>query len=202
MNNADSNDKSHNDFIISQFTKYAVPSAHLSEHSNPYGIELMLKLSKPQSSDVVLDVACGTGIVSCEFAKFVSHVTGIDLTPAMIEQAKQLQQEKQLKNITWKIGDVSKPPLLFDDSSFSIVVTRYSLHHLLQPEKVLQEILLTHLIEGIGIALDLKGERMFLTDLGGSVYSAKLNGSDKKEILYDQGNLTGIAYVELRSTLA
>jgi hypothetical protein len=44
---------------------------------------------------------------------------------------------------------------------------------------------------------DLKGERMFITDLAGSVYSTKLNGSDKKELLYDQGNLTGIAYAEL-----
>jgi hypothetical protein len=61
------------------------------------------------------------------------------------------------------------------------------------------EILLAHLQEGIGIALDLKGERMFLTDLGGSVYSAKLNGSDKKTLLYAQGNLTGIAYAELPS---
>jgi hypothetical protein len=59
------------------------------------------------------------------------------------------------------------------------------------------EILLPHLKEGIGIALDLKGERMFLTDLGSSVYSAKLNGSDKKTLLYLQGNLTGIAYTEL-----
>jgi hypothetical protein len=59
------------------------------------------------------------------------------------------------------------------------------------------EILLTHLMEGIGIALDLKGERMFLTDLGGSVYSANINGSDKKTLLYSQGNLTGVAYVEL-----
>jgi hypothetical protein len=59
------------------------------------------------------------------------------------------------------------------------------------------EILLNHLIEGIGIALDLKGEHMFLTDLAGSVYSAKLSGSDTEEILYDQGNLTGIAYAEL-----
>jgi hypothetical protein len=59
------------------------------------------------------------------------------------------------------------------------------------------EILLTHLEEGIGIALDLKGGWMFLTDLGGSVYSAKLNGSDKKTLLYAQGNLTGIAYAEL-----
>ena len=42
------------------------------------------------------------------------------------------------------------------------------------------EILLTHLMEGIGIALDLKGNRMYMTDLGGSIYSAKLDGSDKK----------------------
>ena len=40
------------------------------------------------------------------------------------------------------------------------------------------EILLTHLMEGIGIALDLKRERMFVTDLGGSIYSAKLDGLD------------------------
>jgi hypothetical protein len=64
------------------------------------------------------------------------------------------------------------------------------------------KILLTHLMEGIGIALDLKGERMFLTDLAGSVYSAKLNGSDKETLLYAQGNLTGIAYAELPSKLA
>jgi hypothetical protein len=62
------------------------------------------------------------------------------------------------------------------------------------------EILLTHLQEGIGIALDLKGQRMFLTDLAGSVYSAKLNGSDKKTLLYAQGNLTGIAYAEAPSS--
>jgi hypothetical protein len=59
------------------------------------------------------------------------------------------------------------------------------------------EILLTHLMEGIGIALDLKGDRMFLTDLAGSVYSAKLDGSEKKPLLAAQGNLTGIAYAEI-----
>jgi hypothetical protein len=63
------------------------------------------------------------------------------------------------------------------------------------------EILLTHLMEGIGIVLDLKGERMFLTDLAGSVYSANINGSDKKTLLELQGNLTGIAYAELSSQL-
>jgi len=59
------------------------------------------------------------------------------------------------------------------------------------------KILLTHLMEGIGIALDLKGNRMFVTDLAGSVYAAKLDGSDKKPLLGAQGNLTGIAYAEI-----
>ena len=128
---------SHNDNIISQFSKQAVPFTQLSQHSNHYGLDLMLRLCAPKQNDVVLDIACGTGIISCEFAKEVSHVIGIDLTPAMIEQAKLLQQEKQLDNMSWKVGDVSNLP--FYDNSFSIVVTRYSLHHILEPKKVLEE---------------------------------------------------------------
>ena len=59
------------------------------------------------------------------------------------------------------------------------------------------KILLTHLMEGIGIAIDFKGNRMFLTDLAGSIYSAKLDGSEKTPLLTAQGNLTGIAYAEV-----
>jgi hypothetical protein len=59
------------------------------------------------------------------------------------------------------------------------------------------EIVLTHLMEGIGIALDLKGDRMFITDFGGNVLAAKLDGSDVKALLVAQGNLTGIAYAEI-----
>jgi hypothetical protein len=60
-----------------------------------------------------------------------------------------------------------------------------------------QEIVLTHLMEGIGIALDVPGDRMFLTDFGGSIYSARLDGSEKRTLLYAQGNLTGVAYAEI-----
>src|ERR1700686_1209882 len=54
------------------------------------------------------------------------------------------------------------------------------------------EIVLTHLMEGIGIALDVPGERMFVTDFAGSIYSAKLDGTEERNFLYAQGNLTGI----------
>jgi DNA-binding beta-propeller fold protein YncE len=58
------------------------------------------------------------------------------------------------------------------------------------------EIVFNHLMEGIGLSLDLPNNRMFLTDLGGSVYSANLDGSNKKNIVFAEGNLSGIAYVE------
>jgi sugar lactone lactonase YvrE len=59
------------------------------------------------------------------------------------------------------------------------------------------EIVVTHLMEGIGIALDVPGDRMFVTDFAGSLYSARLDGSGERNFLYAQGNLTGIAYAEI-----
>jgi hypothetical protein len=59
------------------------------------------------------------------------------------------------------------------------------------------EIVVTHLMEGIGIALDVPNDRMFVTDFAGSVYSARLDGSSERNFLYAQGNLTGIAYAEI-----
>ena len=61
------------------------------------------------------------------------------------------------------------------------------------------EIVFRHLMEGIGIALDREGDRMFMTDLAGSVYSARLDGSKPGVLLFAQGNLSGIAYADLSS---
>ena len=64
-------------------------------------------------------------------------------------------------------------------------------------KRVEPEILFRHLMEGIGMALDLKSGRMFVTDLAGSLYSANLDGSQKRTLLFAEGNLTGVAYAEL-----
>jgi hypothetical protein len=65
-----------------------------------------------------------------------------------------------------------------------------------QTDRPAPEIVLTRLLEGIGIALDLKGGRMFISDFGGNVLTANLDGSDEKALLVAQGNLTGIAFCE------
>ena len=64
-------------------------------------------------------------------------------------------------------------------------------------KKAMPEILITHLMEGIGIALDVPSNRMFVTDLAGSLYSADLDGKNERNFLFVQGNLTGIAYAEI-----
>ena len=66
-----------------------------------------------------------------------------------------------------------------------------------QAKRPAPEIVFTHLMEGIGLALDTKHGRMFITDFGGSVYSANLDGSNQKTLLIAEGNLTGIAYAAL-----
>jgi len=59
------------------------------------------------------------------------------------------------------------------------------------------EIVVPNLMEGIGIALDLPRNRMFVTDFGGSLYVAQLDGSKERTLLFAQGNLTGVAYAEI-----
>jgi 3-hydroxyacyl-CoA dehydrogenase/DNA-binding beta-propeller fold protein YncE len=63
-----------------------------------------------------------------------------------------------------------------------------------------QQILVNDLMEGIGLSLDLKNGRMFFADLGGSVYCAKLDGSERKALVFAGGNLTGVAYAEFGQT--
>ncbi len=60
-----------------------------------------------------------------------------------------------------------------------------------------QSRVLSHLMEGIGIALDVPGGRMFVTEQGGSIYSAKLDGSNKRVVAIAQGSLAAIAYAEV-----
>jgi hypothetical protein len=57
-----------------------------------------------------------------------------------------------------------------------------------------QKIVLGQLMDNIGVALDVRGDRMFVTDLAGSIYCAHLNGSEKCPIAMGQGYLSGIAY--------
>lgn len=61
------------------------------------------------------------------------------------------------------------------------------------------DVIVSHLMEAIGLALDVAGGRVFVTDLGGSVYAVGLDGSHPQVLAYAQGNLSGVAYAEFKS---
>src|SRR5215831_933090 len=127
----------HQDLILDQFTKQAIPFATAPGIKDEEALRLVVDFTGAGPHDTVLDVACGPGLLACAFARVVRHATGIDLTPAMIEQARALQREKGLTNISWQVGDVL--PLSYPDASFSIVTSRFAFHHFQDPRAVLAE---------------------------------------------------------------
>lgn len=123
--------------IVEQFTRQAVPFAEMPIHNDEETNRLVLEAMELGADDDVLDLACGPGLITCAAARIARSVTGIDLTPAMLEQARRTQAAQGLANLTWMIGDVESLP--FRPSAFSRVMTRYSFHHFLNPQAVMAE---------------------------------------------------------------
>ncbi len=127
----------HRDAILDQFTRQAVPFATAPGIKDETALTLVIEFSGAGPNDAVLDVACGPGILACAFARVTRHVTGIDITPAMLDRARLLRQEQGLANVTWREGDVL--PLPYADARFTIVTSRFAFHHFLDPKAVLAE---------------------------------------------------------------
>ena len=118
-------------------------------------------------------VACGGGNVVCAFAQAVQHATGIDMTPAMLERARAMAREKALTNVSWDQGQATSLP--YADGVFTIVVTRFSFHHFIEPLAVLKEM----------IRVCAPGGRVLVADMHTSTDSAKSAKFNRMELLRD-----------------
>jgi ubiquinone/menaquinone biosynthesis C-methylase UbiE len=174
------NKQAHQAKIIDQFSQQAIPFTQVPGHFD--AMQILIKLSEVCQNQTVLDVACGPGMVACEFAKHAGHVTGIDITPAMIEQAEKRQKELNLENLTWAVGDAV--PLPYADNSFSLIITRYSFHHLLAPEKALSEM----------IRVCRPGGQVMVADV--AMESSKSESYDRLEIMRDPSHTHALTHEE------
>jgi SAM-dependent methyltransferase len=185
---ADTTQRTHNEQILDQFTKQAVPFAEKAEHSSEDTMRLTLETTGVTPSDTVLDVACGPGLVACAFANVARHVTGIDIVPAMIEQARTRQAGMDLANVDWVVGDIL--PLPFPDGSFSLVLSRYAFHHILDPAAVLREM----------VRVCAPGGRVAVIDF--DMPPEKAAAFDHMEQLRDPSHVHALSLPELRSMFA
>lgn len=176
----------HQDLIVDQFTRQATPFSTASPITDTNALSMIVEAAAPKPTDTVLDVACGGGIVVCAFAPHVRHATGIDMTPAMLDRARQLATEKGIGNVTWDRGDVTSLP--YPDGAFDIVVTRFSMHHFLDPQGVMREML----------RVCAPGGRVVVVDMHASEDPAKAAEWNRMEKLRDPSHVRCLTLTELR----
>src|SRR5258708_6357379 len=182
-------DAAHNSLIRDQFTRQATPFSTAAPIADAGALALIVAAAEAGPDDLVLDVACGGGIVVCAFAPHVKHATGIDMTPAMLDRAHHLAAEKAIANVTWREGDVTRLP--FPDSAFTIVVTRFAMHHFPDPAAVFREM----------VRVCAPGGRIVVVDTYVSADQAKAAEFNRLEKLRDPAPVRPLAPAELRVLL-
>jgi len=179
-------DAAHTELIRDQFTRQATPFSTAAPIADAGALQMILDAACAGPEDEALDVACGGGIVVCGFAPHVRHATGIDMTPAMLERARALAAEKGMANVSWREGDVEHLP--YPVASFSIVVTRFAVHHFLRPETVFGEM----------VRVCRPGGRVVVVDTCASPDPAKAAEFNRLEKLRDPSHARCLSLDELK----
>jgi ubiquinone/menaquinone biosynthesis C-methylase UbiE len=125
------------DSVREQFGASAHAYVTSASHASGDDLRRLLELAAPSGSERVLDVATGGGHTALAFAPHVARVTAIDLTPAMLEEARAHAARRAASNVTFDLADAESLP--YDDSSFEIVVARIAPHHFADPQAFVSE---------------------------------------------------------------
>src|SRR5262245_50962495 len=176
------------DTVVDQFTRQATPFANSAAMRDEDALRLLVEFSGAGADDTVLDVACGPGLVVAAFAKACRHATGIDLTPAMIDKAREHAASLSLTNVDWRVGDVL--PLPFADRSFSVVVSTFAFHHFVDPGAVLREM------------KRVATRRVVVADIAASDDPKRADALNRMERLRDPSHTRALPLTELRRLFA
>lgn len=98
----------------------------------------LVKFADVSHGEALLDVGTGTGVVALTAARAGAKVTGLDLTPALLEHARENGRIAGLNNIVWTEGDAEHLP--YADASFDVVLSQFGHMFAPRPEVVVSEV--------------------------------------------------------------
>jgi ubiquinone/menaquinone biosynthesis C-methylase UbiE len=119
------------------FGAHAEGYAKSESHAHGPDLAALVDGLKPRPTDLALDAATGTGFTAAALAPLVRHVTGIDVTAEMLDEAKKLVSSEGITNVDFQTGDAQA--MKFADSTFDIVTVRRATHHFQDVSKFLGE---------------------------------------------------------------
>jgi SAM-dependent methyltransferase len=123
--------------VDAQFGPRASSYATSSVHSSGEDLETLKHLVGDRPDAIALDLGCGGGHAAYVLAPRVARVIAYDLSQAMVDVTRTEARRRGLDNLEVRQGVAEKLP--FDDASFDIVVSRYSVHHWHDAEAGLRE---------------------------------------------------------------
>lgn len=126
------------DSIRAEFTHQSGSFGKAAVMTSAETLGALVELVSSDADARWLESACGTGLVSRALAGKVGSITGVDLTPAMLERAKRGAADEGIANAGFSVGDATA--LEFADGSFDGAVTRLSLHHIPVPGRAIAEL--------------------------------------------------------------
>src|SRR4051794_41023045 len=125
------------DSIREEFTHQSRSFGRSAAMTSAQTLGALIELVPEDGQARWVDAACGPGVISRAMASRVGSVSGVDLTPAMIEEAERRGGGGGVDNVGFPIGDVTA--LDFGDDCFDGAITRLSLHHIPAPGRVVAE---------------------------------------------------------------
>ena len=128
---------SQEDKVRAVFGERAAQYVASQSHTDKEILAWVVKCAKPSPDWEALDVATGTGHTAFALAPYVRHVTGTDLTPEMLAEAKALQDRNGIRNVSFQVADAHDLP--FDSGRFDLVASRRAPHHFSNIRKALHE---------------------------------------------------------------
>jgi ubiquinone/menaquinone biosynthesis C-methylase UbiE len=137
MDMTSSDDQRQKELVRDRFTRTAEVFGDFAVKERIREAEHLADLVAARANDRALDLACGPGTLALRFAPRVRWIVGLDFTPTILKRARCSAEAGGISNLFVTLADAQALP--FANRSVDIVVTSYSLHHILHPQRVIRE---------------------------------------------------------------